>query len=147
MSSPLTKHDGTDVVIEMPGVGITFAASNTVPADASTGYAKGAIYQHLDASTAATTLYVNTGSSSSASFRALYPFTQGAALTAAKPTFTIADAEGSPDESIQAVINSSAYGFASAAELITFIYKVQNLHTRVGEIEARLEAARIVAAN
>ena len=99
MSSPLTKHDGTDVVIEMPGVGITFAASNTVPSDTAAGYAKGCIYQHLDASTSVTTLYCNTGSVSSCTFRALYPFTQGAALTAAKPAFTIADAEGTPDES------------------------------------------------
>ncbi len=147
MSTPLSKHDGTDVILDQPGRGILLACSDTVPADAATGYGKGCIYIHTDAASANTTLYVNTSTQSSAAFRPLYPFSQGAALTAAKPTFTIADAEGTPDESIQAVINSSAYGFAEADELITFIYKVQNLHTRVGEIEARLEAAGIVAAN
>lgn len=69
---------------------------------------------------------------------------KGAALTAAKPTFTIADAEGSADNAIAAVINSSAYGFSNAAELITLLYKVQNLHTRQGEMEARLQAAGII---
>jgi len=73
--------------------------------------------------------------------------TQGAALTAAKPAFTIADAEGTPDEAIQAVTQTTPFGFVNAAELITLLYKVQNMHVRVGEIEARLEAAGIVAAN
>lgn len=74
-------------------------------------------------------------------WRTLGSFPTTAALTAAKPTFTIADAEGTADNAIAAVINSSAYGFSNAAELITILYKIQNMHTRVGEIEAILVAA------
>lgn len=70
-----------------------------------------------------------------------------AAMTAQLTTITPADAEGTPDYAIQAVINSSAYGFASAQEAITFIYVVKNLQTRLAEVEAALEAAGIVAAN
>ncbi len=72
---------------------------------------------------------------------------KGTAFTAAKPTFTIADAEGTPDEAIQAVTNTSPYGFVNAAELITLLYKVQNMHTRIGEMEALLEANGIATAN
>jgi hypothetical protein len=72
---------------------------------------------------------------------------EGAALTAQKTTITIADAVGTPDYLIQAVVNSSAYGFASAAEAITFLYVVQNLQIRVAELEARLEAINAVQSN
>jgi hypothetical protein len=72
---------------------------------------------------------------------------EGAALTTQLTTITIADAAGTPDYAIQAVINSSAYGFASAAEAITFLYVVKNLQTRVAELEARLEAINVVVAN
>lgn len=72
---------------------------------------------------------------------------QPAALTAQLTTITPADAAGTPDYAIQAVINSSAYGFASAAELITFIYVVRNLQVRVAELEAVLEGLNAVASN
>jgi hypothetical protein len=123
MSKPLTKQDGTDSIIEIPGYGVTMAAGNTVPADATAGYSKGCIYQHLDASTAATTIYVNTGTVSSATFRALYPFAQGAALTAADAS-TVDGTYGAQEQAV-----------------------IENLRTRLGEVEARLEAAGIVAAN
>jgi len=66
-----------------------------------------------------------------------------AALTAAKPTFTIADAEGTPDNAIAAVTSSTPFGFSNPAELITILYKIQNMHTRLGEVEAVLKAAGI----
>lgn len=72
---------------------------------------------------------------------------QPAALTAQLTAITIADAAGTPDYAIQAVINSSAYGFASAAELITFLYVVQNLQVRCAQLEARLEELGAIAAN
>lgn len=147
MSAPLTKHDATDEVISMPGVGITLAAGNTVPSDTAAGYAKSCVYQHLDSSTAATTLYVNTGTVSSCTFRPLTPAAQGAALTAQLTSLTIADAAGTPDYALQAVINTNAYGFASAQEAISFLYVVQNLQVRMAEVEARLEAMGAVAAN
>lgn len=75
------------------------------------------------------------------------PVVQPTALTAAKPAFTIADAEGTPDEAIQAVTQTTPFGFVNAAELITLLYKVQNLHVRVGEIESKGEAIGLWAAN
>lgn len=72
---------------------------------------------------------------------------QGAALTTQLSTITIADAAGTPDYALQAVTNSSAYGFASAAEAISFLYVVKNLQTRCAEMEARMEAAGLVIAN
>jgi hypothetical protein len=73
--------------------------------------------------------------------------TQPAALTAQLTTITPADAEGTPDYAIAAIINTSAYGFASAQEAITVLYVIKNLQVRVAELEARLEALGVVAAN
>lgn len=72
---------------------------------------------------------------------------EGAALTAQLTTITIADAAGTPDYAIQAVTASSPYGFVNAAELITTLYVIKNLQTRLAEVEARLEAVNIVVAN
>lgn len=73
------------------------------------------------------------------------PAVQPAALTTQLTTITIADAAGTADYAIQAVTNSNAYGFASAAEAITFLYVVKNLQTRVAELEARLVAVSALA--
>jgi hypothetical protein len=75
------------------------------------------------------------------------PAVRGAALTTQLTAITIADAAGTPDYALQAVINTNAYGFASAAEAITFLYVVQNLQARVAELEARLEGVNLIAAN
>lgn len=72
---------------------------------------------------------------------------QLAALTAQLTTISIADAAGTPDYAISAVINSNAYGFANAAELITLLYVVKNLQTRCAELEARLEALGLAISN
>jgi len=69
------------------------------------------------------------------------------ALTAQLTTITIADAAGTPDYALQAVINTNAYGFASAAEAITTLYVIKNLQVRLAEVEARLEALRVIASN
>lgn len=73
--------------------------------------------------------------------------TQASALTTQLTTITIADAAGTPDYALQAVINTNAYGFASAAEAISFLYVVKNLQTRVAELEAILEGIGACAAN
>jgi hypothetical protein len=73
--------------------------------------------------------------------------TQGAALTAQLTTITPADAEGTPDYAIAALTSSTPFGFASAQEGITVLYVIKNLQTRLAEVEARLEAAGLVAAN
>jgi hypothetical protein len=74
--------------------------------------------------------------------------TQGAALTTQLTTITPADAEGTPDYAIAAVITGTgAYGTSNAQELITLLYVIKNLQVRMAEVEARLEAAGFVAAN
>lgn len=72
---------------------------------------------------------------------------EGAALTAQLTTITIADAAGTPDYAIQAITNTTPYGFVNAAECITLLYVVKNLQVRLAEVEARLEAVNIVVAN
>ena len=69
------------------------------------------------------------------------------ALTAQLTTIVPADAAGTPDYNIQAITNSSPYGFVNAAEAITLLYVVKNLQVRLAEVEAVLEAHNIVAAN
>jgi len=63
----------------------------------------------------------------------------GALEVAALTTITIADAAGTPDYALQAVINTNAYGFASAAEAISTLYVIKNLQQRVLDLEARLK--------
>ena len=75
------------------------------------------------------------------------PVVQGDALTAQLTTITPADAEGTPDYAIAAVTNTSPYGFASAQEAITVLYVIKNLQERLAEVEARLEAVGLIAAN
>lgn len=73
--------------------------------------------------------------------------TQGAALTAQLTTITPADAEGTPDYAIQAITQTTPFGFVSAQEAITLLYVVKNLQVRLAEVEARLEATGLVIAN
>lgn len=61
----------------------------------------------------------------------------GALPVAALTTITIADAAGTPDYALAAVKNSSAWGFDSQQEAISFLYVVQNLQRRVADLEAR----------
>lgn len=75
------------------------------------------------------------------------PIAQGAALTAQLTTITPADAEGTPDYAIAGITQATPYGFASAQEGITILYVIKNLQTRLAEVEARLEAFGLVAAN
>ena len=73
--------------------------------------------------------------------------TQGAALTAQLPTITITDAAGTPDYALSALTTTSPYGLATAAEAISLLYVIKNVQTRLAEVEARLEAVGVVAAN
>jgi len=68
---------------------------------------------------------------------AIKPTGVGTLPVAALTTITPADAAGTPDYAIAAVINSSAYGFSNAAELITVLYVIKNLQARVADLEAR----------
>lgn len=71
----------------------------------------------------------------------------GAAMTAQLTTITPADAAGTPDYAIAAVTQTTPFGFSNAAEMITVLYVIKNLQTRLAEVEVVLEAAGLVTAN
>lgn len=70
----------------------------------------------------------------------------GAALTAQLTTITHT-AAGTPDYALQNLVQNTGFGFATADEGNTCLAVIANLQARCAEIEARLEAANIVAAN
>ena len=70
MSKPLTKHDGTTKIVEIPGRGILLAAGDTVPGNGEEGYATGCLFQHTDGGDG-TALYVNEGTKASCDFNAI----------------------------------------------------------------------------
>lgn len=72
---------------------------------------------------------------------------QPVALTAQLTTISIADAAGTPDYALQALTTTSPYGLATAAEAITLLYVIQNLQTRLAQVEARMEAIGLIVAN
>lgn len=80
-------------------------------------------------------------------FYGVGPVAQPAAMTTQLTSITIADAAGTPDYAIQAVINSSAWGLASQQELISLLYVIQNLQVRLQEAETKLETLGLIAAN
>lgn len=84
-------------------------------------------------------------SEGTAGFFGSTPTTKPAANTTALTAITIADAAGTPDYAIQAVINTNAYGFASAAEAISFLYVVQNLQARVAQLETKLQTLGLLS--
>lgn len=145
MSHALNLHTGDGIISKAANIGILDAFGTTVPADASSGYATGCTFRQTDGGDS-TALYVNEGSSTSSSFRAVTAATQGAALTAQHATLTQAGTD-SGDVAIQALTSSTPFGFANAAEGEAVIASVLNAMVRLAEIEARLEAAGIVAAN
>lgn len=67
MSATHTPHDASNVVVRDPVRGILLAFGETVPTDATAGYATGCIFIHTDGS-AGTALYCNEGTSSSCDF-------------------------------------------------------------------------------
>lgn len=75
------------------------------------------------------------------------PVVQPAVLTNQLTTITIADAAGTPDYAISAVTSTTPYGFANAAELISVLYVIKNLQTRVSELESRLTAVSLLASS
>jgi hypothetical protein len=70
MTHAMNVHDGTGVLIQVPGVGIMLAYGTTVPADATVGYAIGCLFIHTDGG-AGTALYCNEGTAASADFDAV----------------------------------------------------------------------------
>lgn len=142
MSKPLNLHAPVGTIAEKPGVGVLVASGAGAPTASAAGYAKGCLY--LDTTNAA--VYQNTGTSSSATWTPRGQGAQSAALTAAHATLTQAGTD-SGDVAVQALVQNTGFGFVNAAEGEAVIACVLNLMVRVGEIEAALEAAGIVAAN
>lgn len=145
MSRGLSIHDGTGHISKAPGFGILDLFGTTVPTDASVGYATGCTFRKTNGGDS-TAFYINEGTSVSCSFRAVAAATQGAALTVAHAALTQAGTD-SGDVAIQAITSVTPFGFANAAEGEAVIACVRNAMVRLAEIEARLEAAGIVAAN
>lgn len=84
-------------------------------------------------------------SSGTVGFFGKAPATKPAANTAALTTVTIADAAGTPDYALQAVINASAWGFASQQEAISTLYVIQNLQQRVAQLETKLQSLGLLS--
>lgn len=129
-------------LIEKTGLGITLAAMAGAPTASAAGYAKGCIFQD----TTNGNVYKNTGTSDSATWTALFTGAQGAALTAQSTSITHT-APGTPDFAIQNLVQNTGFGFVTADEGNTVLAVILNLQTRLAEVEARLEAAGLVAAN
>ncbi len=67
MSKPVTKHDGTTKIVEIPGRGILLAAGDTVPGDGEEGYAPGCMFQRTNVSDGGA-VFVNEGTKASCNF-------------------------------------------------------------------------------
>ena len=72
--------------------------------------------------------------------------TQGAALTT-QLTLITHTAPSTPDYALQDLVQNNGFGFVTADEGNTTLSVIKNLQTRLAEVEARLEAVGIVAAN
>ena len=77
-------------------------------------------------------------------FGGVTPVVQQSALTTELTDLTQAGTF-TPDYAIQAITNSSPYGFANAAEGETVVKVVQANKVRIAEIEAVLEAYGLIA--
>jgi hypothetical protein len=72
--------------------------------------------------------------------------TQAAAMTAQQTTITHT-APSSADYAVQALTQSSPFGFVTADEGHTVLQVIANLQTRVAELEAIIEGFGFAAAN
>lgn len=142
-----TAQDATGIVVTNEAGDALLAYGAAPPADGRAGYATGCLFCHTDG-TAITAAYLNKGTAVSCDFDPLLSFAQGAALTPGLTALSGAGiTPGTPDYAIQALTNLSPFGFVTADEGQTVISVVANLQTRLAEVEARLEAAGIVASN
>lgn len=124
----------TDGDFELTGTGFALT-DNGMPVYADDNYA---CVLSLGASSVRIGTIVRNVSSTKA-IVAIKPSRVGALEVAPLTTITIADAAGTPDYALQAVINTNAYGFATAQEAISTLYVIKNLQQRVLDLEARLK--------
>ena len=132
-------YKGEDGILNCYGT----SAITVLEAEAADTYAPGCIYQLV--SGASSKLYVNIGAAGAvANFARI-----GAAEIASAATTALTDITQAgtftPDYAVQAITNSSPFGFVNAAEAETVISVVQNNKTRLAELEAVLQAAGLIA--
>lgn len=70
MTHAMNIHDGTGILITVPGLGILMAHGATVPADSAQGYGIGCLFIQNDGNDG-TCLYINEGTLASADFNAV----------------------------------------------------------------------------
>ena len=122
---------------------IIFDQGNAVPANDIAGYAVGCVFVHRDGG-AATALYVNEGTESSCAFKALVTKGSPASAPTAAET-TITNAGTASDYAIQALTNTSPYGFANQAEGETLVEVVLNNQARLNEAISALQSAGLMS--
>jgi hypothetical protein len=86
-SSPVSQ-DGVYQLEEVPPLGITRAAGNTVPSDGDLGYAPNCVFIDLDA-TGGSGIYVNRGTKASANFDLVAVTNQGPVAIADGTTYAV----------------------------------------------------------
>jgi hypothetical protein len=91
-------------------------------------------------------LAVGQSSSDLVGFWGATPVDQPAAITAGLTSLTHT-APSTPDYAIQDLTTTTPYGFVTKDEGNTVLKVLASLQVRVGELEARLEEAGIIAAN
>lgn len=101
----------------------------------------------VDINTGTTTgTKIGTTTSQKIGFYNATPVVQPAALTAQLTSITHTE-PGTPDYAIQGLTSSTPFGFVTADEGNSVLKVILNLQTRLAEVEARLEALGLVAAN
>lgn len=88
---------------------------------------------------------IGTATSQKLGFYNATPVVQGAALTTQLTSIT--HTAPTPDYAIQDLTQTTPYGFVTLDEGNTVLSVILNLQTRLAEVEARLEATGLIAAN
>lgn len=133
----LVKEGSTNYIVI-----ITTDSSERVSFGVDLGLAEGV---DINAGTATGTKIGTTVSQKIAFYNAT-PIVQPSALTAQLTSITHTE-PGTPDYAIQNLTQTTPFGFVTADEGNSVLKVILNLQTRLAEVEARLEALGLVAAN
>lgn len=147
ISRPVTLHSGESAIVTNEQGHKLLARGTTVPTDATAGFATGCLFIHTDGNDG-DAVYINDGTATSCDFNAILSSAagQGAAITAGVTQLVQLNTTTGTDFTISTLI-TTGWGFSLAAEAEAFVGVVVNCQTRLAQIEARLEAAGIIATN
>jgi hypothetical protein len=122
--------------------GITLCYGNTVPTDATEGYAPGCIFQHVDGSGLVDVLYLNVGTYASCNFDSVAGFAQQSHIAdpAAAASVTFTHSWNSSTDP------TAAEGAALIADLGALKTAIDANNTAIDSINAALAATGITAA-